>query len=509
MKIIFNITIVCISLFVIGCFYSKENLLGIQENHEINNSSLGVNLDYLTYYMTSTVFLNIALEGTGWRVANGIELDLDENGWPKSGDHMDQIYKRSLGSYNLGTYVCTWEGEADVHFEWDAKTVLSEDNRIEFEINSTSTSGFVMIVENVNPDDYIKNIKIYEKKYEDIIDKEIFYPEYLEKLKQFNTLRFMEWGRINKTNVVNWEDRIHGKWYNQASEQGVALEYMVKISNLTNTNPWICVPTRASDDYVRNMAKYIKDNLNSNLNLYIEYSNEAWNWSFGQAIYMHQEFSRLGLEKPSGLYQDRLLYYSYRSKQIFDIFEEVYGGTDRFVRTIGGQNAWKTMAYEVLKYQDNYKSFDAVAVAPYFTADKVFTNDYRLDHPEDPTVDEIIQVCKDDLYKSINGMKGHKDLVDEYGLDLLAYEGGHHLVIFNADNWTKEMSDKFLEAAFNQEMESIYKDYLDAWKDAGGGLFVHYKLIDGRWGLFKNMEDESSSKYNAVKNFINENPKWW
>lgn len=34
----------------------------------------------------------------------------------------------------------------------------------------------------------------------------------------------------------------------------------------------------ADDDYVTNLAVLIKQNLNPNLNAYIEYSNEVWNW---------------------------------------------------------------------------------------------------------------------------------------------------------------------------------------------------------------------------------------
>ena len=93
-------------------------------------------------------------------------------------------------------------------------------------------------------------------------------------------------------------------------------------------------------------------------------------------------------------------------------------------------------------------------------------------------------------------------------LDLIAYEGGQHLTVTKISDYGN-LSDVYKEASFHPEMKNIYKKYLEGWKESGGGLFVHYKLIDGFWGLYTDMDDLGSSKYEAVKEFMNENPKWW
>ncbi len=37
------------------------------------------------------------------------------------------------------------------------------------------------------------------------------------------------------------------------------------------------------DTYVANLAALVKQNLNENLNVYVEYSNEVWNWEVCEA----------------------------------------------------------------------------------------------------------------------------------------------------------------------------------------------------------------------------------
>ncbi len=45
------------------------------------------------------------------------------------------------------------------------------------------------------------------------------------------------------------------------------------------------MPHAADDNYITQMATLFRDNLNPNLNVYLEYSNEVWNWIFEQAHY--------------------------------------------------------------------------------------------------------------------------------------------------------------------------------------------------------------------------------
>ena len=56
----------------------------------------------------------------------------------------------------------------------------------------------------------------------------------------------------------------------------------------------------------------------------------------------------------------------WRSVEIFDIWEDVFGGHERLLRVLAWQsgNAW-SMERIILPHRDAYKHADALAVAPY------------------------------------------------------------------------------------------------------------------------------------------------
>jgi len=119
-----------------------------------------------------------------------------------------------------------------------------------------------------------------------------------------------------------------------------------------------------SDDCVTQFATYVRDNLDPNLRVYVEHSNEVWNGQFPQATYARDTGLAQGLSADP--YQAQLRYQAKRSVELFALWEAVFGGTERLVRVIGGQ-ALNTYATEqILGYADAPQHADAFAIAPYF-----------------------------------------------------------------------------------------------------------------------------------------------
>ncbi len=63
------------------------------------------------------------------------------------------------------------------------------------------------------------------------------------------------------------------------------IEAMVQLANKVNANYWFNLPPMASDDYVKQSLNAIYSNLNGNLKLLLEYSNEVWNSAFAPSQY--------------------------------------------------------------------------------------------------------------------------------------------------------------------------------------------------------------------------------
>lgn len=85
--------------------------------------------------------------------------------------------------------------------------------------------------------------------------------------------------------------------------------------------------------------------------------------------------------------------------------------------------------------------------------------------------------------------------------------------IFGAEN-DDALTAIFTAANRDARMGQIYKDYLGAWKDNGGQLFVNFLDIEdyskwGSWGSIESVMHTGSPKYDALRAFISQNPCWW
>jgi hypothetical protein len=214
---------------------------------------------------------------------------------------------------------------------------------------------------------------------------------------------------------------------------------------------------------------------------------------------------------------------------MFGIWNTVYGGRSaRIVRVIAARSdANATMAgvtdlcgengnvnrpwspAQMLMWQSAYRDIDAIAIAPYFNvlpADETRVGSGSLD--------QLFAYINDTLIpRNIQQIQGNASLAQACGKELVAYEGGQHLVerVTNAQETTL-----YNNANRDARMETVYTSLFTAWKQNGGHLFEHFVNTMqqsaggvGRFGALESLLDSSSPKYDAIMNFIRQNPKWW
>src|SRR6185295_4594985 len=105
----------------------------------------------------------------------------------------------------------------------------------------------------------------------------------------FRVLRFMDWGQTNSSPVQQWAERPHLDAAHWSTEGGVPLEAMLDLSRVVGADPWLNLPMRASDDYVRGFAKLLHEKLPPGRVAIVEYANEPWNQAFPVAGWMRQQ----------------------------------------------------------------------------------------------------------------------------------------------------------------------------------------------------------------------------
>ncbi len=524
-KIIFR---VFFALFAILGFASCEGdttSVAFAGNTANANPPLGTNLNGVQDYSTEWPFVDVfkmsrtwisQQAGLGWGA--GPALDLDADGWVKSlqsGQSADALMLfRGIKSGSVGKYVVLYEGEGTLSFT-GATVASSTPGRIVFNFNPNPPGkGLILKISTTNSSNYIRNIRVIRPGFEATYQTQPFHPLFLDSLRKYKVIRFMDWQKTNNSTLANWADRTRTNSPTQTTGRGVALEYQIALANQLNANAWFNIPHLASDDFVRQYAQMVKGRLNPNLKAYIEYSNEVWNGQFTQAPYARQV--GLALDLSTNNLEAQLRYYSQRSVQVFDIWGEVFGSAQpqRLVRVLATQAANTWTSTTVLDWKDAKLKTDAVAIAPYFCGN---AGSGDVTATLAMTVDQLLDYCANQIITTTKGwMDAQQAVISARGLPMIAYEGGQHLVGVGGNENNLALTDLFIAANRHPRMKDLYTTYLNQWKTAGGKMFVNYSSIcePSKWGSFclleyQNQDTTRAPKHRAVMDFIVANPTPW
>lgn len=320
-------------------------------------------------------------------------------------------------------------------------------------------------------------------------------PEFLEETAIYGGFRFMDFGETNNAeqhHTPNWADRTQKSSSNQ---NPMAYERMIDLCNVVHVDMWVCIPHVANDDYVQNLAELIYNQLDPELKIYVEFSNETWNGMFHQTQWcMDQAGSVPGLSEGNQWY-DGQRFHAYRSIQCFAIFESVFTGADRrrLVTVMGstGIHAFTETHLEIMNtpaFNPTGLRFDAVALAPY------------VGNGLDGNSGSIIQELTSGIGDVIQSISHSVDAVRAENISLIAYEGGQHIL-------------KAADVA--SRLPGMYDFYI-AYLDAMAPIFDEFWLYahsaaygsGGAWGAKEYIGQPISEahRYRAIVDWVNEHP---
>ncbi len=331
----------------------------------------------------------------------------------------------------------------------------------------------------------------------------------------FSTLRFMGYTNTNAIDAaypatIDWAERRRPSAATYSGDLpnhigGGPWEDVVALSNQMNINPWINVPASATDDYIRQLATLFRDQLEPERILYVEYSNEVWNWAFPQSQWNQANAQAQGLNYIQG--------YAKRTAEIALIFREVFGAGSLNNR-VRVMNAWQVgWNPPDAQYEEQMQTINAtfgppntliwsLSVAPYF-------NCYGANG------------CGADVPGLIAGMQASSDesaaaralvktVADRWALPggLTAYEGGSDTGL----GFTENVANRILSARTPEMGALIKRDLLQNWFEIGGGLFMQLELVGpysrfGTWGLTDDVFNaDRNSKFQAIRDVLCDDP---
>jgi hypothetical protein len=478
-------------------------------------SPIGANVEGLDDWSTNFVFVDAFkvsrpwFSGTRATWQDSRPIDTDARGWVRSlqpGQFAKTLMfwelSRVNGQYPRGRYVVTFEGEGTVEYAGGARLVEQAPGRHVLDVNP-DRGGIALFITATNPANYLRNISV--RMPVDAAPGEPFYPPFLESMRNYRTIRFMNWmyGQQNQVVQEHWADRPLVEDARYAGTKGAPVEVMVELANRLNADPWFSMHHLATDDYVRNFALAVRSRLNPALKVYVEHSNEVWNGIYRQARYAQERGLALGLS--SNPFEAQMRYHSLRSAQVFRIFSEVFP-PERLVRVLGSFAANPSLTTTLLSFGDTASVTDVVAVAPYVgiplpLQETALTWD----------VAELLRQMEVTVLPQIVAyVRQHVDIARRYGKRIVSYEGGQHLV--GQGPYLNNAAMNVLYDAANRDprMGSLYGQLLQQWSDAtGGGLFLHLGHCGkydqfGRFGSLEYLAQPRATapKYDALQRWM-------
>ncbi|PID48853.1 MAG: hypothetical protein CR991_09440 [Proteobacteria bacterium] len=511
-------------------------------------SAIGTNTNEITEDDSSVPFIDLFRAALPFEEARpwltGAKVQMDANGWPArlNGQIAGTRFLSNMPAAAIppGYYTVLYNGQGKIQYGGDAKLIESNPGRdiIQLEAGSDNKYDATLRIRESNPRDYLRDIRILppdgicaDNPFRRVPDARscrgnfqpfvqnyaqlIFNPDYLNYMKDFKAIRFMNFSGVSNDPKGTWDQRrklTDATWGGKQGTRGAPIEIQIALANAVNAHPWFTIPHAADDTYVVRFAQLAKQKLRPNLRPHIEYSNETWNFIFLQGNHVRDMGMRLGLDTNKNRAGYR--YYSQRSVEIFKIWERVFGGPQRLVRILSGWTIDEGVTETILGHKDAYKHTDVFAIGPYFFGDHQSVRLVR-------NLQETFALLTDDQYRySINNVLGfvrkQKALADKYGVKLVAYEGGQGLVDFKTKSDNEMPNPLLYQANRHPNMARYYQQFLEGWRREGGTLFMHYTSPRtyrryGAWGSKEYISQplREAPKHQALLNFIRVRPCWW
>ncbi|MGQ0458014.1 MAG: hypothetical protein ACT4OU_13260 [Hyphomicrobium sp.] len=530
---------------------------------------IGMNLAGIADWAPGFPFRNVMWGARPWSTKNEVgegpwdtqlndDLETDGDGYPlevpfrSKQSSMPQIAFTVLPNVlTPGRYVLLYDGDGDIGGVIGTRVLEAAPGRVVLGMQHRGDG----LVEGVSilrstRGNHIRNMRIVALEEEGAnLDEAPFRSDFLAFCKPWHCLRFMDWQQTNGSINRSWKDRKTRSFYTQVGSSGdllgrfaegvpvwrrkwssgVALELCIQLANLTKTDAWLCVPHLADDDYIAMMAKLTRDTLDPSLKVYLEFSNEVWNWQFPQAQWMvHGELASdlviaAGAPPPwaSKSKPDRFIDgvvaegagegvdHPERTgalfRRCFAIWEDVFRNEDRrrLVRVCAVQSGWTDTVDRTLRWVTANGGCDALSPAGYFGPYEEY---YRRWDAKGAslTADDVIADMAGALDEAAQFLKENAALAKGAGVRLVAYEGGQH--IQPEGQQEKPYLPALGQAQKHPKMYDLYRRNMDMHARLGCDLFCAFNSIGhqgsryGSWGHVERYGQDPAEmpKYRAL-----------
>jgi hypothetical protein len=496
---------------------------------------LGTNLSNVNYYASQLPFVDVFKTAKAWHSGSssawddGREIALDPNGNVRrleNGQFARTLMLRSLsGNYPKGVYTLSFQGEGELNVSFAARVLQRSGNTWTLEVGD-SNDGILLEIRRTNPENPLRDFRLtmpggicQQQPQKHVLQASecgtraflefakhpeiVFNPVFLEKTAPYSALRMMDWAETN--NSTQSRDRpkpSDASW----GIHGVPLEVMIDLSNTLGQDLWLTIPHLSDSALILEMAQTTAARLKPNLRVYLEHSNEVWNGQFRQHQYAVQQGRAANLANND--FEAALLFHAERTRAIGQVWRGVLGQRVSVVLAGQAANPW-TLERPLEFLQQKYGSLqiDAIAIAPYMT---LVPNPEQAPQIESLNLEQLFdKISRETLPESIGWMRQQAAVAKKFGVPLLAYEAGQHLVGVRGAENREKLSNLFIAANRDPRLGAVYLEYLKSWQSVSSGVMMHFSDITrpskfGAWGALEHVYQpvNQAPKYAAILRFL-------
>ena len=486
--------------------------------------------------------------GHGFRpfeqIGGGKPAPTDANGWPTADAQTVFFDIRPFPAWNPpiddpAAFQPDWSGTYHLSFVGQATVAPTEDKSIvignaAYNAKSNTTTATVTVPKGAGllvlaftgtkrlptdaPGTGVTRIRLIRPGYP-AGTAQTFTNEFVRSLRPFRVLRFMDWLSTNSNpgfygdaghHTLHWSGRhvpSDATQQDVGDKHGVAWEYAIALANQTGKDIWINIPVAADDDYVRQLASLLKKTLTPGHRIYVEHSNEVWNFGFPQYIYnklaAEDEAARGGSVLNNDGSTDHEVWahrrHAKRLVEIARIFASVYGqnalgNTIRPVYaswTINPKDYYAdVLAWVNTTYGPPKRFFYAIAGAAYFNVQKASPT---------ASVPELLAAMRQDSDDNLKWRTEIGKIAAQYGVKHAQYEVGPDV----GGGSTVNVANRILANRNPGIKDVILHDALSNWFSKGGDLYMYFAFCDnysrhGAWGLSETIDDLNTPKWQAI-----------
>lgn len=465
---------------------------------------IGLNLFGLNDYYRQQVFTNLIAQsewfssrGQGWTAMPTDQLDA--RGWVRflrPGQTAPRTLTVPPAPLRPAQIRCTWRGRGTLDTGGIARTISTGADALTLQltpIGGEEGRGWIELTR-TDPADPLRDIDCRE------IGRpadERFHPEFIEYLRGFTVLRFLDWQRTNDNFTARWDARSTPASSSQVTEAGASIEDMVDLVNRVGADPWFLMPYRADAGYVRAFAQLVHARIDPTRTVYIELGNEVWNDQFEAARQARDEGLAAGLGGGDPTHAQAIRY-AQKLCPVMAIWREIFADRPgKLVRVAASHNANPESARLILGHANTAGCVDALATAPYIWID---LERQRVSDPK--WVFDRMPAAIDDVFAFAHR---NRAIAAEFGKRFIAYEGGQHLVTRDVEFARRVQRDPLMGAT--------YRAYLERWRREMGDDLVLYASTApigeyGAWGLreYAGQPTSNAPKLEAVRAFLKAHP---